>query len=704
MKSLKSILVVVALFFGVMLLVKACSSDKETNEKDFTPANTSTTSESSAPIGAEEAAVVNAASSLRIAGNHDAETGVITYSCENVMLTLAKDSLGNEKVDGSVMVDGFVFNYDEVVSNSISDTIAPATRSKAAYSLRKALETAFTRGQFSRFYNPNGAEKVTLKNDVLTLTLDPFGGHISQAVLADYYNYPEDGEKVNVNMFSNPVPGHAAPFFYRFMLKSAEQQSHSTADLYFTPNVVSDNCVEMTLNFPNGAYWGYRYSFESNDSYVVKMEVIQKDMNLILSPSMTAPEMRIYELMPRQDKSRTFEERNSAIYYKPAGDSPEDVEGESRETVTTNISWVAFKNQFFSTIFIPSSPFSAAKFAQNDLKDNSRYENYVKNMDAYLETPYDPNAEVAVAFDIYIGPNSYPILSDLDDELGLDDMDFTRVIPLGWSWLRWINTLIIIPIFTFLSGFISNYGIIILILTIVIKIILFPFTYKSYLSQAKMRVLAPDIKKINDELPGNENAMARQQKTMQLYREAGASPLSGCLPLLLQMPILIAMFSFFPSCIELRGESFLWVKDLAAPDYICTLPFTIPFYGNHVSLFCLLMTLTNVAYSYINMKSQPTSSSMPGMKWMMYLMPVMFLFFFNDYAAALSYYYFLSLLITIIQTWIFRRCVNEEKVRAKIEENRRKPKKKSGFMARLEEAQRKQQAALREQQNRQRRR
>ena len=213
-----------------------------------------------------------------------------------------------------------------------------------------------------------------------------------------------------------------------------------------------------------------------------------------------------------------------------------------------------------------------------------------------------------------------------------------------------------------------------------------------------MRALAPEIKEINEKYPGQENAMTRNQKTMELYSRAGASPFSGCLPMLLQMPVLIAMFWFFPSCIELRGESFLWAKNLAAPDYILTLPFSIPWYGDRVSLFCLLMTVTNIIYSHINMQNQPSSSGMPGMKWMMYLMPVMFLFIFNDYASGLSYYYFLSLLITIIQTYVVRMCINEDKLRAKLMANAAKPKKKSGFMARLEEAQRQQQAMLREQQ------
>jgi YidC/Oxa1 family membrane protein insertase len=218
-----------------------------------------------------------------------------------------------------------------------------------------------------------------------------------------------------------------------------------------------------------------------------------------------------------------------------------------------------------------------------------------------------------------------------------------------------------------------------------------------------MRVLAPEIKEINEKYPGQENAMVRNQKTMALYSRAGASPFSGCLPMLLQMPILIAMFSFFPSCIELRGQSFLWADNLAAPDVVLNLPFTIPFYGSHVSLFCLLMTAVNIIYTRINMQNQPSTSSTPGMKWMMYLMPVMFLFFFNDYAAALSYYYFLSLLITIIQTYLIRRFTDEKKLRKQMMENAAKPKKKSGFMARLEEAQRRQQAMMKEQQKNRRR-
>ena len=259
----------------------------------------------------------------------------------------------------------------------------------------------------------------------------------------------------------------------------------------------------------------------------------------------------------------------------------------------------------------------------------------------------------------------------------------------------------VIPVFNFLGQFISNYGIIILLLTIFIKLILFPLTYKSYKSQAVMRILAPDIKAINEKYPGNDNALTRQQKTMALYSQAGASPMSGCLPLLLQMPILFAMFSFFPSCIELRGQSFLWAHDLSAPDAIISwsgnIPLVTKYFGNHISLFCLLMTATNIIYTYINTQAQ-SGTAMPGMKWMMYLMPVFFMIFFNNYASGLSYYYFLSLLITIIQTYAMRYVIKEDDVRRRMKEAAKKPKKKSGFMARLEEMQRQQQAMMREQQ------
>ena len=282
-----------------------------------------------------------------------------------------------------------------------------------------------------------------------------------------------------------------------------------------------------------------------------------------------------------------------------------------------------------------------------------------------------------------------------------------KLIPLGYKFFRWINTGIIIPIFTFLGKYFTNYGVIILLMTLIIKAVLMPLTFKSYMSSARMRVLKPQMEEINAKYPGQDKAMDRQRATMELYSNAGVNPMSGCLPLLLQMPILLAMFAFFPSSIELRQQPFLWADDLSSYDAIFTwdayIPLITPYFGNHISLFCLLMTITNILYTKINMDSTGGGQQMPGMKLMMYLMPLMFLFIFNNYASGLSYYYFVSLLITIIQTYIFRKCINEEKVLAKLKENQKKPRKKSGFMARLEEAQRQQQAALKRQQQQRRR-
>ncbi|MDE5667982.1 MAG: membrane protein insertase YidC, partial [Duncaniella sp.] len=348
--------------------------------------------------------------------------------------------------------------------------------------------------------------------------------------------------------------------------------------------------------------------------------------------------------------------------------------------------------------------FAAAEISSSELKDNH---DFIKQMNIALTLDYSASLANPASFVMYLGPNSYPVMKEVEKTVFPEEnMHLTKLIPLGWPIFRWINTLIIIPVFSFLGSFISNYGIIILLLTIFIKIILYPFTYKSLISQAKMRLLAPEIKAINDKYPGNENAMKRQQESMALYSRAGANPMSGCLPMLLQMPVLVAMFWFFPSAIELRGESFLWAKDLAAPDAILSWTANIPFvsstFGNHISLFCLLMTVTNIIYTYLNMQSQ-ASSGMPGMKWMMYLMPVMFLFIFNNYAAGLSYYYFLSLLITILMTFTFRKFVSEDKMRAKMAENAKKPKKKGWMAQKLEEAQKQQEAMLREQQRRNRR-
>lgn len=702
---LKGMVVVAVVIFAFMLLSKPGDKEKQQQQPQ-----TEAMQQDAAAAPAEvldsihsvENTVARASEYIRKAGVPDAATGAIVYddSENNVTLTLADSEVG-----GTIRLsDTVAISYADLVASRFPEEMTFSQKKTAISKLRQAVDNARRYGSFASLRNDSDdSTTVKLSNKVLDLEFSNLGGYISKATLKDYFTYfpsksdPSKVDTLPVVMFSQQ--GNTS---YDFTLHTYDGDIN-TSDLYFRPVQENDSTVLMSLDLPGGAQWGIRYTLPQDDSYIIHMDVVQKNMASVVPPSKDMIDFAWGMDMPRLERGSMFEQRNSGVYYKYVGESPDNIDGNKSgtENLPHAVRWLSFKNQFFTNVIIPRTQFESARIKQTKLENDARF---IKNMRAGATLAYNPDAEVAASFDYFIGPNLYPLLNDINDTVAPDeDLQLTRLVPLGWSWLRWINTLIVIPVFNFLGGFISDYGIIILLLTLFIKLILFPFTYKSYKSQAKMRVLAPEIKEINEQYPGKENAMLRQQKQMALYSRAGASPFSGCLPLLLQMPILIAMFSFFPSCIELRGQSFLWAHDLAAPDVILTLPFSIPFYGDKVSLFCLLMTAVNIVYTRINMQNQP-SQQVSGMKWMMYLMPVMFLFFFNSYPAALSYYYFLSLLITIIQTYLFRRFTNEDKLRKKMMENAAKPKKKSGFMARLEEAQRKQQAALRAQQQKNNRR
>lgn len=627
-------------------------------------------------------------STVRELGVTDSLTGVSTLRVDKVDLRLSADG----DLQGTVDADGRVVPVADIIGNSSSLPVTvgiPATKN-----LRNALATVARYRGFARHISGDSMT-VKLENKLLSLELSNKGGVISCATLKDYDSY--DSTKVKL---LSPQTDR-----YSFTLTSATQR-FETSEFYFTPVQLSDSSVLMKLDLGDGAVWGIKYTLPE-DSYLVDIDIVQQGMESIIPSSVASMDFTWHQKMRRNEAGRVFEERNSALYYMFIDGDVDNLSesGDDKEEINQRLKWISCKNQFFSAVLMARTNFNGGTLSSVELKDNP---DFIKEMQADMSVEYSASAANPASFVMYLGPNSYPVMSSLEKDIFPEEnMHLTKLIPLGWPLFRWINTLVIIPVFTLLGSFISNYGIIILLLTIFIKLILFPFTYKSMMSQARMRLLAPEIKAINDKYPGNENAMKRQQETMALYSRAGANPLSGCLPMLLQMPILVAMFWFFPSAIELRGESFLWAKDLSAPDEIISWTGNIPFisstFGNHISLFCLLMTVTNIIYTRVTMQTQ-NSAGMPGMKWMMYLMPVMFLFIFNNYAAGLSYYYFLSLLITIVQTYIFRKVVSEDKMRAKMAEAARKPKKKSGFMARLEEAQRKQQQMLREQQKRQGRR
>lgn len=621
-------------------------------------------------------------------------THAVALEQNGIRLTALGDS-----VWGTVTVDGKKLEWRDIVAGDLKK-MTVAEQRKAIETVRAASTSMGRFGKFSRFLT--GTDKVeVLENEALRIDISSKSGSVTRAELKKYDTEYSSDETANtkqkVVLFENATN--------TFDIQLPLPQQVSTSDLYFTPRRLNDTTVLMALDLAPDAYWGIEYTLPKGEDYVVKMRIVQKNMDEIVQSNVRTLELNWSQDLKRQEKGRMFEERNSALYYKFAGGSVESL-SESKhdsEERQAKVKWIGFKNQFFTSALIADRSFNNADFESTVLKNSD----YLKSMSTRAQVnDYDWRAENPVSFSLFLGPNLYPLLSGLDERIDAgEDLKLTKLIPLGWPIFRWINTGVIIPVFNFLGTFISNYGIIILVLTILIKLVLFPLSYKSYMNQAKMRVLAPDIKEINEKYPGNDNAMIRQQKTMALYSKAGANPMSGCLPMLLQMPILVAMFSFFPSCIELRGQSFLWAHDLSAPDAIISwsgnIPFITEYFGNHISLFCLLMTVTNILYTTINMQNQP--GQMPGMKWMMYLMPVFFMVFFNNYAAGLSYYYFLSLLITIIQTYAFRYVVKEETVRKTMAENAKKPKKKSGFMARLEEMQRQQQQMLKEQQKKGRR-
>lgn len=692
--TLTGLLLMGLVIFGFMWLNKPSAEELERQRQERARMEAEAT-QKAADLGdltldsitpAETASI---AATIRELGQSDTLIGLTRLHVDNVNLTL--DAQG--QVAGTVEANGQQIPVAPLLANDVA-SMKPSVAAAAVRNLREGLATAARYRGFARHLSGDSTT-VTLANNLLTLEISNKGGAIARASLNDYKSY----DSTAVTLLAPATDS------YSFTLTSATQR-FETSEFFFTPVVENDSTVTMMLDLGDGASWGIRYTLHP-DSYLVGMDVVQSGMQAIIPSSVATMDLTWHQKMRRLEAGRVFEERNSALYYMfPDGDVDNLSEGsDDSEEINQRVKWVSCKNQFFSAVLMARSNFAAAELSSRILEHDP---DYIKKMEIALTLDYSATLANPASFVMYLGPNSYPIMKDVEKNIFPDEnMHLTNLIPLGWPIFRWISTLIIIPVFSFLGSFISNYGIIILILTIFIKVILYPFTYKSLISQAKMRLLAPELKAINEKYPGNENAMKRQQESMALYSRAGANPMSGCLPMLLQMPVLVAMFWFFPSAIELRGESFLWAKDLAAPDAIISWTADIPLisstFGNHISLFCLLMTITNIVYTYLNMQTQ-ASSGMPGMKWMMYLMPLMFLFIFNNYAAGLSYYYLLSLLITIIMTFIFRKVVSEEKMRAKMAENAKKPKKKGWMATKLEEAQKQQEAMLREQQRRNRRR
>ena len=512
----------------------------------------------------------------------------------------------------------------------------------------------------------------TIENNLMKITLSSKGGRVYSVELKEYKTF----DKKPLLLFNGEENRFGFPFNYN-------NRVFHTNDLYFKAREASPNAIQMVVEAGDEGRLIYDYQLK-DDSYMVEFAIQSENLQNIVSINTPTLDLEWYMKMPAQEKGRTMEIQNSGVYYRyhQADVDWLNAAKQDQEDIRTKVDWVAFKDQFFSSILIAKTPFSGAAITSNPYPETDKVN--LRDAEAKLGVPFDFKQSAKAEFNFFFGPNYFYTFNQYKD------LELTKLIPLGWGIFGWINRYAVIPVFKFLEGFIGNYGLIILILTILIKLVLFPFTYKSYMSTAKMKVLKPQIDEINNKIP-KEKAMERQQATMALYKKAGVSPLGGCLPMLLQMPILIAMFRFFPASIELRQEAFLWADDLSSYDSIFNLPFNIPFYGDHVSLFCLLMSIVNIIYTRMNSEMTQSSNQMPGMKTMMYMMPVMFLFFFNSYAAGLSYYYFVSTVITIGQTLIIRRFVDENAILMQIKANQKKPVKKSKFAQRLEEMARQQQ-------------
>ncbi|MCX6227656.1 MAG: membrane protein insertase YidC [Bacteroidia bacterium] len=534
---------------------------------------------------------------------------------------------------------------------------------------------------------------ITLENNLMKIKVSNKGGKIYSVELKGYKRFNGEplllfeGEKnrFGLNFFSQNKSIQTDQFYFVPSLKDSVlsvsgapvSKGKEGREEYNAKGNDSSKSISMLLDAGNGVKVEYVYTIKHN-SFMVGFDVRTSGLKKVMGANSNYINLNWTMEMPRQEMVSKFGEDNYATaYYKYFKDEVGEIPPAKSETkaLTTKVEWISFKTLFFSSALIADKTFLNG---QVTTKKRDKDVAYVSDMSADLTLPLDNSGSETFPARFYFGPNHYNTLKQYDVKL-------EEELSLGWTVIGWTNKYIIIPAFDFLRRYISNFGLIILLLTIYVKLIVAPFTYKSYISQAKMRLLKPEIEEIQKKF-GEDKKLESQQAVMGLYKKAGVNPMGGCLPMIFQMPILVAMFYFFPISIELRQQSFLWAHDLSAFDSIATLPFDIPWYGHHVSLFCLLMTVTNILYvKYNNEMSATGSQQMPGMKTMMYLMPVMFLFIFNSYASGLSLYYFLSLVFTFVQMFIFKKLVNEDEIHAQLKAKQKMPVVKSKFQARLEE-------------------
>lgn len=555
-----------------------------------------------------------------------------------------------------------------------------AQKAEEQKTLELAMKAQDSTSLFFEARNVQG-EEVNLNNGLVNLTLNTRGGSIQSASLTQYKNQQKGDVMLlrkGLNSLSYTLTG--------------KEDNIDTRDYTFQAINKTDSTVTMRLG-NEASHLDINYHLVAN-SYLVKISMQATGMGSVLHPGTQSMSINWQDVAAQQEKGFDFEQQYSSLTYKEKnGDTDKLSEtGEENETMEMPLEWVAFKNQFFSCVLIAPDQFDGAVLKSSPCQEKS---GDLKEYAAHMNCAFDPSGVQSTDLNLYLGPNDFHLLKEHDDLVASGkDLELENLVYLGWPLFRIINRWIILPLFDFLSGFGMNMGIVLLLLTIIVKIFVYPTTKKSYLSSARMRVLKPQVDALNAKYPKPEDAMKKQAEMMQLYSEYGVSPMGGCLPMLIQMPIWIALFNFVPNAIALRGEKFLWADDLSAYDELLSWDADLWLIGDHLSIFCLLFCATNIINTWISMRQQKDQMSseqaqqMKMMQYMMYIMPLMFFFMFNNYSSGLCYYYFLSGLTSILIMWYLRKTTDDKKLLAKLEEYRAKhknePKKTGGMVARLE--------------------
>lgn len=615
-------------------------------------------------------------------------TGFLLIGLILIAYTYYNQQQVQEQVEKDKLEEGI--SQQEMIKDPTSDRSysSPVIPENTEDSFTSSEDTTISKGLINKYgvfapFAQGEKKEITVETDELIVKLSSKGGHINYVELKNFKTFDDKplilSEKNQINKNLN------------FYLNNNKEIN--TRELYFTCNsenlkISGDETVSLSFKIKTkpGQFIEQVYSFKGDD-YRIDYQINMEGMGGIVSHNAKQISLFWKQDIIQLEKSRTTAERYSYLYYKMKDGSFESLSETSNDNASVNepIEWISYKQQFFNSTLISEKGFFNATLKSTKKEEGDPY---LKEMQSSLTMPFEGTGPQSFNLTLMFSPNDFGMLK----KYGNDLEEIVQLSPNFslFAWIGLINQYTIIPIFNFLGKFISNYGLIIFLLTLLIKMVLFPLTYKSYKSSAMMKVLKPELDEIKEKYKNDQQRQGTEQ--WKLYQKAGVSPLGGCLPMVLQMPFLIGMYYFFPSSIQLRHESFLWANDLSTYDSILDLPFNIPFYGDHVSLFTLLMTVTSILYAVSNSQMTAGGNNMPGMKYMPYVFPIMLLGIFNNFPAALTYYYFLSNLISYGQQFFIKKFViNDEKLHAQIKKNKQKPTKKNSFQKKLEEMAKQQQ-------------